>query len=140
MTKDKILNLISRYNKMLPNSHFEKIEKGAIDHINPSSAKPITKEENSPKKVVEIKEKALDKNTKAIDDDDDAYDYYNDNEYDDDDNEADDIVTVTPKVVSVTPKVVSNKMCKCKFTFQEEEAGKKLSRELNFNNKLMFSM
>lgn len=87
---------------MLPNSHFEKIEKDAIDQINPS--KPITK------KVIEIKENALDKNAKAMadDEDDSEYDYYNDNEYDDDiDN--DDIVTVTPKIIA-------NKMCKYKFT------------------------
>lgn len=77
---------------MLPQKHFDKIEKGAIDQINPS-AKPITKD--SPKKVVEIKENSLDKNSKAADDEDDSeYDYY----YDDDDNE--DIVTVTPKTLT----------------------------------------
>lgn len=84
---------------MLPNSHFEKIEKGAIDQINPS-AKPITKDANvAPKKVVEIKENALDKNVKASDDDDDSeYDYYN--EYDDDIDGDDTLVTVTPKIVA----------------------------------------
>lgn len=80
---------------MLPQKHFDKIEKGAIDQINPS-AKPTIKNENTPKKVVEIKENALDKNTKAADDDDAEYDYY----YDDDNDNDEDIVTVTPKTVS----------------------------------------
>lgn len=117
---DCFFYLFDRYNKMLPDSHFEKIEKGAIDHINPS-AKPITtKDENvASKKVVEIKENALDKNIKTVSDDEDPeYDYYNDNDNEyDDDIDNDDLVTVTPKIVT-------NKMGKCLSyipTFEEEE-------------------
>lgn len=87
---------------MLPKKHFDKIEKDAIDQIN-GSAKPNTKEENSPKKVVDIKENASYKNIKVSDDDDDSeYDYY----YDDDNDNDDDIVAVTPKIVTST-------VCKC---------------------------
>lgn len=75
---------------MLPQKHFDKIEKGAIDQINPST-KPA-KVENPPKKVVEIKENALDKKVSA---DDDEYEY--DYNYDDDIDNNDDIVNVTPK-------------------------------------------
>lgn len=65
----------------------------------------MTKEEKSPKKVVEIRENAIERSTKATtsDDDDDDGDY---NEYDynyDDDNYKDDIVTATHKPVS-SPK------------------------------------
>lgn len=97
---------IYRFNKMLPKKHFDKIEKDAIDQIS-SSVKPITKEETSPKKVVEIKENALDKNSKVTDENDDSeYDYYSD-EYDDD-LDTDDIVTVTPKATTSTTR-----KCKC---------------------------
>lgn len=91
---------------MLPKKHFDKIEKDAIDQIN-ASAKPITKQENvAPKKVVEIKENALDKNSKVSDDDDDPeYDY----NYYDDDGENEDIVTVTPKTGSSTMRKYLNK-------------------------------
>lgn len=102
-----LISFYLRFNKMLPRKHFDKIEKGAIDHISPSSAKPITKDEHSPKKVVEIKENSLDKNTKASDDDDDEYDYY----YDDDIDSTDD------QIITVTPKTVSNKMRKCLLYF-----------------------
>lgn len=101
---------VRRHNKMLPQKHFDKIEKGAIDHITPSAKPALAKDEHAPKKMVEIKDNALDKNAKD-DDDDSEYDYY----YDDDIDNGDDIVTVTPKTVS-------NKTRKCKYLFQQDSS------------------
>lgn len=83
---------------MLPQKHFDALEKEAIDMLKSSTDSSDSKV----KKVVDIKENAIDKNAKPLPDDeyDDDYDYSND------DGDTDD------EVVSITPKSVSPIKCK----------------------------
>lgn len=83
---------------MLPKRHFDEIEKDAIDQIN-SSAQPVTKEAKLSKKVVEIRENAIERSTKSSPDDEDDDEYEYDYNYDDD-TYKDDVVTATPKPIS----------------------------------------
>lgn len=78
---------------MLPMKHFDAIEKEAMDMLRNSTDSTV-------KKVVDIKENAIDKNAKPLADDeyDDEYDYTND----DIDNDGDEIISITPKSVSVS--------------------------------------
>lgn len=87
---------------MLPQKHFDALEKEAMDMLNSSTDSSDTKV----KKVVDIKENAIDKTSKTLSDDD-AYD--DDYEYTNDDGDSD-----TDEVISITPKPVS--AIKCKHT------------------------
>lgn len=88
---------------MLPQKHFDKIEKDAVDMI---GGHEPAKDEKIAKKVVEIKENAIEKNAKTVDEDDsddsDDDDYYDYNYDDDSDNYNEDLVTLTPKTVTTT--------------------------------------
>lgn len=83
---------------MLPKEHFDRIEKDAVDMIN-------TKEEKSTKKVVEIKENAVDRTTKLSpdDEDDDEDDYEYDYNYD----YKDDILNMTQKPTTTTKRALN---------------------------------
>lgn len=87
-------------NKMLPQKHFDLIEKEAMDMLKSSTdASNI----NKSKKVVDIKENSITKNDKPLSDDeyDDDYDYNYDID-DDGDNDSEEVVSITPKPVPTT--------------------------------------
>lgn len=95
---------------MLPQKHFDKIEKAAAELLNHATADSLGTKKS--KKVIEIKENTIDKNVKSTTVSDDEYvDDYDYNYDDDSENEDDDIVTMTSKTVSATTK------CKCFFPF-----------------------
>lgn len=81
------------------------LEKEAMDMLKSSTDSSDTKV----KKVVDIKENAIDKTSKTLSDDDeyeDDYEYTND----DGDSENDEVISITPKSVPAT---------KCKLTSQK---------------------
>lgn len=86
----------NRFNKMLPQNHFDRIEKANAEQVNSATVEKS-------RKVVEIKENTIDKNIKSTTVADDEYDGDYDYSYDDD-TEDEDIVTITPKSVSTTAK------------------------------------
>lgn len=99
-----LISISFRFNKMLPQKHFdkmEKVEKAAAELLNNAKPNPFKS-----KDIVEIKENTIDKHIKSTTVSDDEYDDDYDYNYPDDDidsdTDADEIVTITPKVVSTT--------------------------------------
>lgn len=86
---------------MLPKKHFDRIEKEALDMTKSTTDSIAVNKSDAfkSKKVIDIKENAIEKSAGATSDNDE-YEYDYNDYYDDNDNytsDGDDIITVTPK-------------------------------------------
>lgn len=88
---------------MLPQKHFDRIEKAAAEILNASTESSDLKKS---KKVIEIKENSIDKSIRTSTVSDDEYDDEYEYNYDDSDSDTDGdtIVTITPKPVPTTKR------------------------------------